>query len=369
MCIDTVLLSRALMENWTKNANAFYPSMAREKKSGSYCYIARVPTSSYNAQYFHCIFLSTLFNWTIRLRHLKFMQIWNSTTLHKYKMIFGRIACSLSLFFFFLSFVFFLYFRLPTTNEQKIQISTFLYAKSYIQSITRCWMSVLRYVSYIWNLFDDPSNATIYYCGRLLISSTYVVRHIFIISVKVRYFFFALLFPTQNTFHISRRCNGMLFLPLLLLLISETSIHILRQWHFLQDSNDNHECDFFMKKKWWRKCWRFFCIVDICVPFSLCSKFSFLLCIKYYHHWPTQDKFLWNNNNYANPLQLGGKEKINGEWHTLCLCDYKWTSIRFCRTIFMEYKLWNKMSRKRGRKNIEEFYIHWPISTTHFILT
>lgn len=63
------------------------------------------------------------------------------------------------------------------------------------------------------------------------------------------------------------------------------------------------------------------------------------------------------------------QKKMNGEWHTLCFCDYKWTSIRFCRSIFMVYKLWNKMSRKRARKNIEEFYIRWPISTTHFILT
>lgn len=36
------------------------------------------------------------------------------------------------------------------------------------------------------NLFEDPSNATIYYCGRLLISSTYIVRHISVISLKVR---------------------------------------------------------------------------------------------------------------------------------------------------------------------------------------
>lgn len=51
----------------------------------------------YVGQYFLCIFSSTPRNLTTRLRHLKFIQIWNSTTLHKYKMRFGLLLSRFSL--------------------------------------------------------------------------------------------------------------------------------------------------------------------------------------------------------------------------------------------------------------------------------
>lgn len=129
---------------------------------------------------------------------------------------------------------------------------------------------------------------------------------------------------------------------------------------FFKDNHKNEE------GKESRECQQVFCMVDICVPFSLCSNFAFYILnvllhitlLYYYHHHRRT-----NNNNYAN-------SQTKKMWMANSMRTISGHRFSFVGRFLWNTSWWNGPRKRNQKEEIVEFYVHcvgrWALLGIHW---